>query len=256
MKYLILSIFIAIKSYSVWAETPEEKGKSIAIKSDKSNSGFTGEEATMEMVLINAHGDRVTRKMISKVKEVPEDGDMSIITFLWPADVKGTKMLTKSHKADDDDQWLYLPDLKLVKKISSRSKNGSFMGSEFSYEDLGSQEVEKYTYKYLRDEKHSGRDSWVSERYPNDKKSGYTKQVVWTDKEYLAPLKVEYFDRKNELLKTATFSDYKKINNFWRAKKIVMQNHQTKKSSELVWSDRKLGIKHSERLFHKNKLKN
>ena len=249
---LVLLLFIFNLAY---AQTPEEKGLEIATKSEKSDDGFKGESSTMEMLLINAHGQKIERKMTSKSKEVPGDGDKSIITFLWPADVKGSKMLTHTHKTKDDDQWLFLPALKRVKRISSRSKTGSFMGSEFSYEDLGSQEVEKYNYKYIKDEVIEGKPHWVVERYPVDKKSGYKRQVLWMSQEYLQATKIDYYDRKDELLKTGTFTGYKQYGKFWRASSIKMVNHQTKKSSILNWSTRKVSQSFSNKDFHKNSLK-
>lgn len=233
----------------------KNRGLEIALISEKANSGFKGEQADMELILINAHGDRTERKMSSKTKEVKGDGDKSLVTFLWPADVKGTKMLTWTHKKGADDQWLYMPSKKRVRRISSRAKTGSFMASEFSYEDLGSQEPEKFTYKYLREETVKGRKAWVTERYPIDKKSGYTKQVIWTDQEYKGPLKIEYYNRRSELLKTATFTGYKKIKKWWRESKIEITNHLTKKGSIIIWKNRKLGKSFKDRDFHKNKLK-
>lgn len=232
-----------------------KKGLEIATSAEKYNDGYLGETSEMKMLLVNAHGDKIERKMTSKVSETKNDGDKSIITFLWPADVKGTKMLTWTHKKEDDDQWLYLPSMKKVKRISSRSKTGSFMGSEFSYEDLGSQEVEKYKYKFVKDDELSGRKAWLIERYPNDEKSGYSKQLLWLDKQYYQPLKIEYFDRKKEKLKTALFSEFKKFGKkFWRAGKIEMKNHQTAKRSVLEWGNRKLGSKFSSMEFHKKNL--
>lgn len=231
-----------------------QSGEDIARKVDKANEGFVGEYSEMEMVLINAHGDKITRKMVGETAEQADDGDRSISTFLWPADVKGTRMLTWSHKTGDDDQWLYLPALKRVKRISSRNKSGSFMGSEFSYEDLGSQEVEEYTYKFVEDGKEQGRDAWVVDRDPVSKRSGYSKERVWWDKEYLNPSKVEYYDRKGELLKVAVFSDYKKIDKYWRVGKIEVENVQTKKRSILTWTKRELGKAYDEDHFDSESL--
>jgi outer membrane lipoprotein-sorting protein len=250
-----LLIMLSLVLNLAFAATPEEKGLEIAKKIDAFNDGFKGEESEMEMILINAHGDKIIRKMESKVLEKQDDGNRSLITFKWPADVKGTKMLTWTHKSENDDQWLYLPAFRRVKRISSRNKSGSFMGSEFSYEDLGSQEVEKYTYKYLKDVKVNGRVHWLMERFPIDKKSGYSKQKSWIDKEYMASTKVEYYDRKGELLKTATFSDFKKFKKFYRSDKIEMVNHQTKKSSILNFKNRELFKNFSSSIFNKNRLK-
>lgn len=248
---LTLILITTIVSLSAQAN----KGLEIMTKAEITNNGFLGESAKMEMILINAQGDRVERKMDSKIKETKGDGDKSIITFEWPADVKGTKMLTWSHKSKNDDQWLYLPALKRVKRITSRNKTGSFMGSEFSYEDLGSQEVEKYTYKFIKDDKLGGRKIWVIERKSTDKNSGYSKELVYMDQEYQNPLKIEYFDRKGEILKIAEFKDYKKIGKFWRYNIIEMKNQQTKKQSILTWKGRELNKKFSDSKFNQNRLK-
>ncbi|MCB0377878.1 MAG: outer membrane lipoprotein-sorting protein [Bdellovibrionales bacterium] len=247
--------FLVILLFLVSSQAHADRGLEIMKKAEEFNNGFVGESSTMEMVLVNAHGDKVERKMNSKVQEVSDDGDKSIITFLWPADVKGTKMLTWSHKTENDDQWLYLPALKRVKRITSTNKTGSFMGSEFSYEDLGSQEVEKYTYTFKGEKDIKGRKAWVIERKSTDKNSGYGKQVVHLDKEYQNPLQIGYFDRKMELLKVAEFSNYKKYGKYWRASKIEMKNVQTKKKSILEWKNRKLNQKFSDADFNQNRLK-
>jgi outer membrane lipoprotein-sorting protein len=238
------------------AESPEEKGLKIALSLDKANEGYASESSTMEMTLVNAHGDKTSRKMKSQILETKDDGDKSRIEFEWPADVKGTRMLTWTHKKDDDDQWLFLPAIKRVKRISSKNKSGSFMGSEFTYEDLGSQEVEKFKHKFLADETQNGRKIWKMERIPTAADSGYSKQIAWVDREYNNPIKIEYFDRKGELLKTAAFSDFKKFGKFWRLGKLEMVNHQTRKSSTLVWKDRKVGVAVDNALFDSDELEN
>lgn len=243
---------------SVNAKSPEQKGEDIAIKMELANNGYIGEEAEMEMILIDAHGSRVERLMKGNVMEVSGDGDKSISIFLNPKDVKGTKMLTWSHKEADDDQWLYLPSLKRVKRINSSSKSSSFMGSEFSFEDLGSQEREKFHYKLLSEKKVDGMDTWIVERKPKSK-SGYTKQVVTISKKYMNPLRIEYYDRKDELLKVGEFSGYQKFNvkgkSLYRSSKIHMKNVQTKKESIFEWKKRKIGVKLKSRDFTKRALK-
>jgi hypothetical protein len=128
------------------------------------------------------------------------------------------------------------------------------MGSEFTYEDLGSQEVEKFKHKFLSDELVDGRKQWKMERVPTNPDSGYSRQVALIDQEYLGATKIDYYDRKGELLKTAVFSGYKKYGKFWRMNGIEVVNHQTKKSSVLTWSDRKLGDPLESRLFDADEL--
>ena len=105
-----------------------------------------------------------------KVLEVEDDGDRSLFIFDEPRDVAGTAMLVHSHKDAADDQWLYLPALTRVKRISSSNRSGSFMGSEFAYEDMSVPEVEKFTYRYLRDEPCGELTCTVVERFPTDER--------------------------------------------------------------------------------------
>jgi outer membrane lipoprotein-sorting protein len=236
---LLSTFFLLIYSTTVHAETAEEKGLAIAIEADSRNAGYGDYTADMTMTLRNKHGKESKRFIRSRTLEVINDGDKSLSIFDTPRDVKGTAFLSYSHKIGDDEQWLYLPALKRVKRINSRNKSGSFMGSEFAYEDIASQEVEKYTYKHLREEKYKGQLCYVGESYPVDKKnSGYTKRITWLDKAEYRIQKVEYYDRKISLLKTLVINGYQQfLGKYWRADSMEMTNHQTGKSTSLVWSN-------------------
>jgi len=251
--FIVSALLIPMTSQ---AETAEEKGLAIAMEYDKRDSGFLDLTAKMTMTLRNRQGDETTRFIKFKTLEVPGDGDKSMSIFNTPADIKGTAMLTFSHKLDPDDQWLYLPALKRVKRISSKNKSGPFMGSEFAFEDLGSQEYEKYAHKYLRDEVIDGMDCFAVERVPQYKYTGYTRQEVWFDKKEYRLIKIVFYDRKNSLLKTLTYTDYNKyIDQYWRAGKMYVENHQTQKSTTLLWDDIVFKTGLSKRDFDKNSLK-
>jgi outer membrane lipoprotein-sorting protein len=255
--YRILpALLLCLLSLHAFAETPEEKGLAIANEADQRDSGFGDFTNDVKMILKNKQGQESVREIRSQTLEVANDGDKSLTIFDEPRDVQGTALLSFTHKEGPDDQWLYLPALKRVKRIASDNKSGPFMGSEFAYEDITSQEVDKYTYKYLRDDKLDGMDVFVLERYPKDKNSGYTRQVMWMDKEHYKERKIEFYDRKNTLLKTLVFSDYQLHNDkFWRAHKMDMVNHQTGKSTELLQSNYKFGVGLSDRDFDQNSLK-
>ncbi len=253
---LLISGLLLLLAVGAQAETPEEKGLAIAVEADKRDTGFGDFTAKLKMELRNKHGDTSVRKMKLKTLEVIGDGDKTMTVFVEPADVKGTAFLTWSHAKRPDDQWLYLPALKRIKRINSKNKSGPFMGSEFAYEDLASQEVEKYTYKYLRDENLNGVDTFVLERYPAYEHSGYKRQVVWVNKQEYRPEKIEFYDRKDTLLKTLTFSGYNQyLDKFWRADRFDMVNHQTGKSTVLTWSDFHFKTGLTDRDFRKNALK-
>jgi len=220
------------------AQTPQEKGRAIAQEADRRNGGFGDSTSRLRMTLRNRQGQVSERELRIRLLEVA-DGTKSLCIFDSPADVKQTILLTHTHKAAPDDQWLYLPALKRVRRIAAQNKSGSFMGSEFSYEDIATHVMEKYTYNWLRDEPCDGQDCYVIERRPIDSRnSGYTRQIVWLDKAEYRMLKVDYYDRKESLLKTLTFKEYREyLDRFWRPHDMNMMNHQTGKSSQLLWSE-------------------
>ena len=227
----------------------EEVGLQLATEARDSKRGFGNFTASQVMVLRNKQGRESRRQIRVRVLEVPDDGDKSMFLFDEPRDVKGTAFLIHGHKQADDDQWLYLPALRRVKRISSANRSGSFMGSEFAYEDMSAQEVEKYTYRHLRDEPCAnaaganaplaqGLTCAVSERFPTDAKSGYSRQVVWQDRDASRLWKVEYYDRKGDHLKTLSFGKYQQyLEAFWHAHEMEMVNHLTGKGTVLTWSD-------------------
>ena len=252
---LTLTALLAFSTAS-FAETAQQKGLSIAITADKRDTGFGDVTARLKMVLRNKQGDESTRDIRLKTLEVEGDGDKSLSIFDHPADVKGTAFLTHSHALKADDQWLYLPALKRIKRINSKNKSGPFMGSEFAYEDLSSQEVEKYKYKYLGDETLNGIDCFMVEQYPQYAHSGYKRLIVWVNKQEYRPEKIVFYDRKNALLKTLTYDGYNQyLGQFWRADRFEMVNHQTGKSTTLTWTEYKFGNGLKSRDFHKNSLK-
>lgn len=258
-KQILISIALTLGSFNAFAQTPEEKGLQIAQEANARDNGWGDSTANMRMLLVNKQGQTSEREIRTRTLEVIGDGDKSLTIFDKPKDVRGTAFLTFSHVQGADDQWLYLPALKRVKRISSRNKSGPFMGSEFAYEDMSSQEVEKYTYKYINDEacgENNALTCFVSERFPTDEFSGYTKQVGWIDQTEYRPWKIDFYDRKGALLKTLTFSDYRQyLDKYWRAHKMEMVNHQTGKKSILTWSDYQFKTGLTESDFNKSKLK-
>ncbi len=228
-------------SFSISAQTtdPFKRGYEIAKESERRDDGWQNFSADLAMILKNKQGEKSVRKIKSKTLEVKGDGDKSLLLFQTPRDVKDTTFLTHSHKTRDD-QWLYLPALKRVKRISSSSKGGSFMGSEFSYEDMSSPELEKYTYKYIRDDKYKGRPVFVIERLPKDKRSLYSKNLMWIDQKQYIPWKIQYYNRRGTHLKTLIYRKYKRyLKKFWRPGEMYMANLRTGKTTILAWKNYK-----------------
>jgi len=256
-KWILLLLLSPVLSESVIAEqSTENRGLKIAMEADRRDEGFGDSRVDLIMLLKNKNGDESTRYIRLRTLETKGDGDKSMSIFDRPRDVKGTAFLSFTHKEKSDDQWLFLPALKRVKRIASRNKSGSFMGSEFAFEDLSSQEIEKYTYKFLRDDDCGELKCFVIERDPVDKYSGYTRQEVWLDTQEYRVQKTKFYDRKNSLLKTLTVSGYSQyLDKYWRPAKMFMENHQTGKSTLLSWSNYKFGNGYSARDFDRSSLK-
>lgn len=227
----------------------------VANKCEAVMKGFKDSKSDMHMTLINAQKQKRDRTMTMIALE-KKSGNKSLMTFITPNDVYGTKFLTYEHNTKDDDQWLYMPSIKRVKRIASKSKSGSFMGSEFSYEDLSSFHVSKYVFKgEAKVKTYKGKKVYVGDRKPTSKSSGYTKQTSWVDAKTFLIQKVEYYDRKHSLLKTAVFEDYKKISGSWRIGKMTMTNHQNGKKTILRWKNEKIKTGLKDKNFHKRVLK-
>ncbi|MCK4289021.1 MAG: outer membrane lipoprotein-sorting protein [Bacteroidales bacterium] len=205
----------------------------------------------MQMELINKRDKKRNRSVVSYSMDIGKD-KKSIMFFLSPADVKGTAFLTWEYDNTDkeDDRWLYLPAMKKTRRISGTSaKKDYFMGTDFTYDDMGSRNVDEDTHKRLREEKSDDYDCWVIESKPKDSKDMYSKKVSWIRKDCLFARKVEFYDKMGNLLKTLTISNIKKIDGFWTAQKMHIINHQTNHQTILLISEVQYNIEIGESLF-------
>lgn len=214
------------------------KGLALARAAEARDAGYGDVEVVMTMTLRNKAGDEALRSLRSRVREDANGAEQSLIVFDEPRDVAGTALLTHERLAGDDDRWLYLPALKRVKRIAGSGQTGAFMGSEFSFEDLGGQSVEKYDFTWLRDEERDGTPMHVLERRPRDANSGYVRQIVWMDQAELRLQRVEFYDRRDRRLKTLSVDGFVAAKGGrWRPRTLTMVNHQNGKSTVLAFTD-------------------
>ena len=254
MLLIALGALAAVPSF---ATTAEEKGFEIAARSDRSDRGFGDSVVELTMVLRNAAGQESSRSLRIATLEIADEsvGDKSLVLFSTPRDIQGTALLSHAKILDPDDQWLYLPALKRVKRISSTNKSGPFVGSEFAFEDFTASELNKFEYRYLRDEACGELQCEVVERIPRYENSGYTKQISWIDTTNYQIRKIEFYNRRGDLLKVLGLDDYRKYGDgYWRAHRLVMTNLQTNKSTDLVYGDYKFGTGLTDKDFVKGRL--
>src|SRR5690554_421918 len=254
--HTLLATILLQLSFAVLAQTPEERGLAIATAQKARVSNWQDAQSDLKMVLRTASGNTTVREIRVKSLEVADDGDKNLMVFEEPKDVQGTAFLSYSHIAGPDDQWIYLPALKRVKRIAPRTKSGSFMGSEFSYEDLASFEVAKYDFKHLRDEACGEHTCHVLEAYPKDDYSGYSKLIFWTEAQDYRTQKIHFYDKKAALLKIMEVKGYELLDDkHWRPTHSVMSNQQTGNITELYWSNIRLNTGLSDSDFSQNNLK-
>ena len=236
--------------------SPDDRGVRIMQEYKRRSSGYGDSSARLKMVLRDRRGRTGERRLSIEMLEVPGDGPKSLAVFDYPPDIKGTALLTHAHRDRDDDQWLYLPATRRVRRITASGRSGSFVGSEFSYEDIASREIERYSYRLLREEPLAALDCYVVESTAADaSQSGYRRMVWWIDKDAYRVWKIDYYDLKDALLKTLVLKDYQQHEDrFWRPASMEMTNHQTGRGTTLEWSDHAFGAGLDEADFSLNRL--
>jgi len=188
-------------------------------------------ESDMTMTLINKKGSKRVRSLHQYFIDLGAV-EKQIMFFKSPSDVKNTSFMNWSYDnaSKNDDQWLYLPALKKVKRISSSSKDNEFMGSDFTYEDMEKRSPDRDNHKFIKSEKINGEDCWVVQATPKEEEQ-YSKKVAWISKSRNIPLKINFYDEDEELLKTLTVLQAKKVSKYWiivkQEMKNVQKNHKT-----------------------------
>jgi outer membrane lipoprotein-sorting protein len=189
----------------------------------------SGDDQTSQltMTLVNKSGQTRIRKIQQYTKDFG-NVEKSIMFFMSPADVKNTSFMNWSYDDENkaDDQWIYLPALKKVKRISSDSKSDYFMGSDFTYDDLGDRKLDADVHKLLREENVDGFDCYVVESVSKDEDYMYSKTVTWIRKDNFVGVKKEFYDEDGELLKVLHIKEVKKISGYWIITHSEMDNVQ------------------------------
>lgn len=223
--------------------TPEEQGRAIFAEKDARDSGYQDLEVTLEMILRDRSGRESRRALAISQIEMGASGERLKVVFDTPVQIRGTALLSYSYEDRPDDQWLYLPAMSRVKRIASRNKSGPFLSSEFAFEDMMLQELDKFSYRFEGLEPCGASQCYQVERRPVDPYSGYTRQLVWLESDSLRVERIDYFDRGNRPLKVLKVSGYRLYGErFWKAERMQMENLQTGKSTELLWRDYRFGV--------------
>jgi len=220
---------------------------------------YPGEDmrARVTMRLVSRDGKERLRELTMTRRDLQDGGEQRyFIYFHRPPDVRDMTFLVWKYPGKDDDRWLYIPALKLVRRIAASDKRSSFAGSDFSYEDISGREPEEDTHKLIREDKAGARETYVVESVPKDPGSvDFGRKLSWIDKVRGLPLKEEYFDRRGDLARVFTAEEITEIQGFWTVTRRVVKNIQTGHWTEAVLAEVRYNQKLAPDLFSERALR-
>ena len=222
-KIIFISLFL-IGLSELWAITGQEiMDRSVDIQNTQSAA------MDIQMDLIDKRGSVSTRRLQILSMQDTAGQNRTIVVFMSPPNIKDTRFLTIENNDRNDDQWIYLPSMRKIKRIASSDQNSSFMGTDFTYGDMSDTQTDKDRHALLREEVFQGRLCYVVESIPLDLDSASrSKLISWVDKEWFVPLKVDFYDKRSEeLSRTAISENINLVNEIWTPFKVTMTTHSS-----------------------------
>jgi len=228
MKKPLVLIFCLLGALSLFGQTGREIAQMVEDQSQVDTL-----QGRMEMRLINSAGE-VSTRVLDQFGKTENGLTKAMVIFQSPANVRGTRFLTIENEGREEDRWIYLPNLRRTRRIAGGEGSESFMGSEFTYDDISGRDIDEGEYTLLREEELGGEKVWVLEMKAKDQESTqYSKVISWISQEKKVALKLEMFDKQGELLKTLEASNITKVQGFWTPILLKMTNVQTGNATEL-----------------------
>ena len=217
---------LVLASGPAWAESAVE-----IMQKQRAMHRARDEQETLLMRLVNKTGAVKERRFVRYTLTGPDNLNRILIRFLAPRSVENTGLLTWEAQNGDDDQWLYLPATKKVKRVAATGKSHRFMGTDFAFEDMQPEGVRLHRYRLLGSETVEGQDCHVIEAVPGTERqaadSGYSKRRLWVRKDNYFTVKREYYDRKGKLEKIGTERKLVQVKGtVWRATELEMYDVQ------------------------------
>lgn len=248
--FILSAVLLTAPLSALAGEGDQMTGKEI-MKKVKERETWEDRKSTLKNVLINSQGN----KRIREIKQLERDFgnvDKRILIFTYPRDVEGTAFMSWSYEDKaEDDQWLYLPALGRIRRIAGSDKTDRFMGSDFTYEDLGQRDLDEDTHTLLREEKVNGEDCYVVENVPKEEGYMYSKTITWVAKGKWIGLKKEFYDPKGDLWKVLTVDEYQEIEDILTITKTEMKDLKEEHRTVIEFSNVEYNTGIRERMFTK-----
>jgi hypothetical protein len=246
MKRLCLLVLASLMPLQAMALTGEE-----VMRTSQAAFLYAGQDfkARVVMKLINRDGHERLRELTMLRKNIAAPGGEQkyLMYFFQPADVKGMTFMIYKYPAKDDDRWLFVPAINMVKRIAAQDKRSSFVGSDFTYEDVSGRDIEDDVHVIEREEKVGNRDCYLVKSAPRGKDADFGHKLTWVDKANFLPLKEEQYDKRGNLYKLFTVDEVMDIKGFPTPTRRTMKNLQTGHRTEVAYvkTDYDLGIEES-----------
>ncbi|MCL2244669.1 MAG: outer membrane lipoprotein-sorting protein [Treponema sp.] len=211
MKRFILTALLLGCALSLYAQNTS--ANAVTIMNSAKNRVQSDTVSSRSRMVITARNGSTTERMIDQYSKDGPNGARTVIVFQLPANVAGTRFLTMDNASGGTDQWIYLPELRRVRRIASSESGGSFMGTDFSYDDISSmdREVSLDNHTVLREEALNGKACYVIQSTPKDSSYQYSKTLSWVDRNSYLIYKAEMYNRRGELIKVMEQSDFRDI---------------------------------------------
>ena len=234
-KLLMVKCAVALFLSLIPGVAPAEDAASLVRQSQEAfYYAGTDLKARVKMTLLTKEGQQRLRDLTMLRKNEAGGNRRYFLYFHGPADVRGTVLMVYKYPNREDDRWLFIPALNLVQRVAARDSRSSFVGSDFSYEDISGRDVEADTHKVLRAEALGSRQTVVIESVPT-READYARKVSWIDQVTFLPLKEEYYDLQGALYKVFTADEIRDVQGFPTARKRTMTNVKTGHKTEVVF---------------------
>ncbi|PID94250.1 MAG: outer membrane lipoprotein-sorting protein [Bacteroidetes bacterium] len=246
IKLFAVVLVVLMATSALFAQT----GREIMLQAENRPEAKTN-KSEVTLRIINKRGKERVRKLTSYSIELGENGK-TLMFFEYPGDVKGTGLLTWDYDkiGKDDDKWLYLPAMKKTRRISgSSAKKDYFMGTDFTYDDMGDRNIDEDTHKLLGEETINEHPCWMIESTSKDKRDLFSRKIIWLRKDILIPEKVDYYDRMGKLHRQMVIEKVEKKKDYWVILKMTMSNVQTNHKTIIEFNNMELDIPMEESKF-------
>jgi|SRR5579884_1524504 hypothetical protein len=246
MKRVLIALLAGLLPLTALALSGEE-----VMKKSQAAFLYPGKDfkARVVMKLVTKDGQERVREMTMLRKNIGEAGGEQkyFMYFFQPADVKDMTFMTYKYPAKDDDRWMFIPAINMVKRIAAQDKRSSFVGSDFTYEDVSGRDIEDDAHTIEREDKVGGADCYVVKSTPKAGDADFGYKLTWVSKANFLPLKEEQYDRKGAQYKLFTADEIKDVKGFPTVMRRTMKNVQTGHHTEVSYTkaDYDLGLEDS-----------